>query len=143
MGIGKAPPAMGLVRALNFCIGIHGAKAAFCSDGFGQGIAGVGFFEERLALEIGEFDEIAVNDAEAAKSRANEQAGADGSESAAADENGAGFEQALLASFADGGEKDLARVFFAEPGFHEWARWTRNFYHIVFSNVGHRPYATC
>lgn len=43
---------------------VDGAQAALRSDGLGERFARVGFVEESLALEIGGFDEIAVDDAQ-------------------------------------------------------------------------------
>lgn len=85
---------------------------------FGEGFARIGFLEKRLALKIREFDEIAVNNSEAADSGAHEEIGRDGAERSAADKNSARLEEALLTFFADAGKKNLARIFLELPGVH-------------------------
>ena len=48
-------------------------QAALGGNGLGQRLARIGFFEERLPLQIGRFDKIPVNDAQAAKPGARQQ----------------------------------------------------------------------
>ena len=60
-------------NTLHLDAGIDRAQLLFGGHGFGQGIAGVGLVEQHLALEIGGFDEVPVNDLDGAHSRANQQ----------------------------------------------------------------------
>ena len=77
-------------------------------DGLGEFLGRVIFVEEQLALEIAEFDEVAIDDAEEADAGAGEELGGDGAEGAAADDQGAGAVKARLAFRADLGENFLA-----------------------------------
>lgn len=88
--------------------GIYGAEAALGGYGFREIFRGVGFFEQSLALEVGRLDEIAIDDAQRAQAGADELIGDGCTGGAAADQDGAGIEEALLAGFADSGEEDLA-----------------------------------
>ena len=87
----------------------EGYLAAGCF-GFGEGVAGVGLVEEDLALEVGGFDEVAVNEAESADAGAGEERGSGGSGGSDADDGDVGVGQQRLACGADAGEEDLARV---------------------------------
>ncbi len=86
--------------------------AEFFGGGDGLGALGgdVVFVEEDLALEVVEFDKVAVADAEEAEAGADEGVGEDGAEGAAAEEDGAGVAEAVLAVGADAFEEDLAGV---------------------------------
>jgi len=54
--------------------------------GLGEGVAGVGFVEEDLALEVGWLDEIAVDEGESADTGAGEERGGGRSHGPAADD---------------------------------------------------------
>jgi hypothetical protein len=82
------------------------------SNGFGERVASVGFVEEALALKVRGFDEIAVNDAQAAQAGAHQKAGDDCAQGAAAHEDSAGGQKTSLSGFANASEKHLARVSF-------------------------------
>ena len=75
-----------------------------------EAAAGVGFVEEDLALEVREFDEVAVNQGESADAGADEKRGGGGSGGSAADDGGVGSGEAALTFVADGREEDLAGV---------------------------------
>jgi hypothetical protein len=77
-------------------------------NSFGQGVAGVAFIEERLALKIGGLDKIAVENAKTADPCAREKRGGRGTDGSATYEDSAGSGKVLLAFFADAREKDLA-----------------------------------
>ncbi len=98
--------------------GIDGAELALGGDGFGQRGEGVGFVKERLALKIRGLDKIAIDNAQFSDTRAHQEIRGGGTDRAASDNDGAGGQQALLAFLANGGEKNLARVFFVKRGVH-------------------------
>jgi len=68
--------------------------------------------EERLALEVGGLDKIAVENSDTADSSANEEAGGGRADGSTANDDGAGSEQTLLTFFADTGEEHLTRILF-------------------------------
>lgn len=78
--------------------------------GFGQGLEGVGLVEEDLTLEIGGFDEVAVDEGERADTGAGEERCCGGSGSSAAEDGYMGGGQELLAGRAYAGEEYLAGV---------------------------------
>ena len=90
--------------------GVDAGEVAAGGFGFGEGVAGVGFVEEHLALEVGGLDEVAVDEGEAADAGAGEEAGGGGSGGSDADDGDVGAGEELLAGGADGGEEDLAGV---------------------------------
>ena len=79
-------------------------------DGFGDLLGGVALVEEDLALEIGQLDEVAIDDSQETDAGAGEELGSDGAERAAADEEQARFCEAILALGADLGKKLLAVI---------------------------------
>ena len=58
--------------------------------GFGKAFAGIGFVEENLALEIGGFDEVAVDEGEGADAGTGEERGGGGSGGSDADDGDVG-----------------------------------------------------
>lgn len=101
--------------------GIDGFEFALGGDGFGEGIAGVGLVEESLTLEIGRLDEIAIEDSNAADAGADQQAGRGGANSSAANDYGAGGEEALLALESEVRKKDLPGIFFLKKIVHDFS----------------------
>ncbi len=53
--------------------GVEEGDLAAGGFGFGEGVAGVGFVEENLALEVGGLDEVTVNEGEGADAGASEE----------------------------------------------------------------------
>ena len=90
--------------------GVDAGEVAAGGFGFGEGGAGVVFVEEHLALEVGGFYEVAVDEGKAADASAGEEAGGGGSGGADSDDGDVGAGEELLAGRADGGEEDLAGV---------------------------------
>ena len=78
------------------------ARRANCRHGFGESFGRVRFLEQELALQVGPFDEIAVNDAQAAHSGACHGFGLHRTERSAADERHACGADLGLACFAQG-----------------------------------------
>ncbi len=66
--------------------GIHTRQPPRCRYGFGQRFGRIGFFKQELALQVGPFDEIAVDDAQPAHSGARHGFGLHGSQRPAADD---------------------------------------------------------
>ena len=93
-------------------LAIEGGNLAGGGNGLGQGLGGVGFIEQRLALEIAGLDVIAVDDADGADAGAGQQSGGGRSGGAAADHGDARGAQALLSFGADAMKQHLARVAF-------------------------------
>jgi len=81
--------------------GIDGAKLLAGSHGFGKGVASVGLVEKGLALKVGGFDKVAVEDAETADAGAREQRDSRGTDGTATDDYGARSGEALLPGLAD------------------------------------------
>ena len=90
--------------------GVEEGDLAAGGFGFGEGVAGVGFVEEDLALEVGGFDEVAVDEGEGADAGAGEERGGGGSRGSDADDGDVSGARQLLAGGADAGEEDLAGV---------------------------------
>ncbi len=90
--------------------GVEGGYVAEGGFGLGQGGCGVGFVEEDLALEVGGFDEVAVDQREVADAGAGEEPGGRGSGGADSDDGDTGSGKALLSAFAERGEENLAGV---------------------------------
>jgi hypothetical protein len=63
--------------------GIHAGQRPGGGDGFGDAIAGVGFVEEPLALEVAQLDVVPVDQKEAADASAGERPGLEAAERAA------------------------------------------------------------
>lgn len=101
---------------LDLDLAIEERNFAACGLGFGQGFAGVGLIKENLALEIAFFDEIAVNQGEAADAGAGQQAGGGGSGGSNANERDMGLADALLAVGANTGKKDLTGITLGSRG---------------------------
>jgi hypothetical protein len=101
--------------------GIDGFELALGGDGFGEGIAGVIFIEQGLSLEIGRLDEITIQNSNAPYAGTDEQAGGCGANGAAADDYGAGGEEALLALEAESLKKYLPGVFFLKKFIHDFS----------------------
>lgn len=89
---------------------VDAGELEFRGGGFGKGLGGVVFGEEPLALEIGGFNEVAIEDGEVPDAGAGESGGVISAESAAADDGDAGGEEAGLAFGADAGEENLAGI---------------------------------
>ena len=87
----------------------EGDVAAGCLS-LGEGVAGVGFVEEDLSLEVGWLNEVAVDEGEGTDSGAGEERGRGRSHSPAAYDGDVGGGEALLAEGADAGEENLAGV---------------------------------
>ncbi len=81
-----------------------------CGLGLGEGVAGVGFVEEDLSLEVGGLDEVAVDEGKGADSGAGEERGRGRSHGPAAYDGNVGGGKALLAKRADAGEENLTGV---------------------------------
>ncbi len=90
--------------------GVEESDLAAGGFSFGEGFAGVGLVEEDLALEVGGFDEVAVNKGEGADAGTGEEGGGGGSGGSDADDGNVGGGQELLAGGSDAGEEDLAGV---------------------------------
>ncbi len=85
--------------------GVEEGDVAAGGFGFGEGVAGVGFVEEHLALEVGGLDEVAVDEGEGADAGAGEEGGGGGSGGADADDGDVGAGEELLAGVADAGRR--------------------------------------
>src|SRR5262249_34531945 len=96
--------------ARNLHAGIDSPQSPLGSDGFGARFGSVGLVEEPLALEIAQFDVIAVDDGEASGACARKRSRLKAAESAAADDSDVRSEQTPLPFFADSGEQNLARI---------------------------------
>jgi hypothetical protein len=83
-----------------------------------------------LTLQIGRLNKIAVENPDVANAGAYKQTRRGSTDCAAADNDGSGGEEALLALFADAGKENLTRIPFVERVVQERA------WHLV---AGHRP----
>lgn len=92
--------------------GVEESDFAAGGFSFGKGVEGVGFVEEDLALEVGGFDAVAVDEGEGADAGAGEEGGCCGSGGSDTDDGDVGVGEELLAGGADAGEEDLAGVAF-------------------------------
>src|SRR5262249_25751335 len=101
--------------------GVEGAELALSGDGLGQRVAGVGFVEKNLTLQIRRFDEVTVEDADAAYARSDEHSGGRSADGAASNNYQRRVEQSLLALGPEGGEEHLARI----PFLEKIAQWVR------------------
>lgn len=77
--------------------GVDGFELASSSNSLGEILAYVVFVEEKLALEVGEFDKVAVDDTERADAGAGEEFGDDRAESPATDERDRALGEPTLA----------------------------------------------
>lgn len=73
-----------------------------------------------MALEIGRLDEIAIEDSNAADTGADQQAGGGCANGSAANDYGAGGEEALLAMETESLKKHLPGVFFLKKFIHDF-----------------------
>jgi hypothetical protein len=92
--------------------GVEEGDLAAGGFGFGEGVAGVGFVEEDLALEVGGLDEVAVDEGEGADAGAGEEGGCSCSGGSDAYDGDVDGGEELLAGGSDAGEEDLAGVAF-------------------------------
>jgi len=90
--------------------GVDAGEMAARGLGFGEGVAGIVFVEEDLALEVGGLDEVAIDEGEAADAGAGEETGGGCAGGADADDGCVRVQKTLLSALADGGEEDLAGV---------------------------------
>jgi len=90
--------------------GVDAGEVAASGFGLGEGVAGVVFVEEDLALEVGGLDEVTVDESEAADAGAGEEAGGGGAGSSDADDSCVSLLEAALTLGADAVEEDLAGV---------------------------------
>ena len=97
-----------------FCVDLDGGveEGYFAAGGFGlgEGFAGVGFVEEDLALEVGGFDEVAVDHGEISDAGPGEERCGCGSSGAYSNDGYVGGGEELLAGGANAWEEDLAGV---------------------------------
>ncbi len=77
---------------------------------FGEGVACVGLIEEDLALEVGGFDEVAIDEGEGSDASAGEEGCGGGSGGPYADDGDVSSGEELLAGGADAGKEDLTGV---------------------------------
>jgi hypothetical protein len=90
--------------------GVEESDLAAGGFGLGEPVAGVGLVEEDLALEVGGFDEVAVDEGEGADAGAGEEGCGGGSGGSYADDDDVGGAKQLLAGESDAGEEDLTGV---------------------------------
>ena len=90
--------------------GVEEGDFAACGFGFGKAVASIGLVEENLTLEIGGFDEVAVDEGKGADAGAGEERGGCGSGGADADDGDVRGGEELLARGSNAGEEDLAGV---------------------------------
>jgi len=90
--------------------GVEEGDLATGSFGFWEGFAGVGLVEEDLALEVGGFDEVAVDEGEGADASAGEQGGGGGSGGSDADDGDVGRGEEMLTGGSNAREENLAGV---------------------------------
>ena len=91
-------------------VGVDLGQPGLGGFGLGQTGLGVGGVEEDLTLEIARFDQVAVEDGQAADPRTAQLVGDDAAQRAAADDGGVGGQQAALAVGPDAGQDGLAGV---------------------------------
>lgn len=100
--------------------GVEEGDLAACGFGFGECGFCIGFVKEDLALEVGGFDEVAIDEGEMADSGAGEERGGGGAGGSDADDRDAGTGEQGLSGGADAWEEDLAGVaFVGGDGRHE------------------------
>ena len=90
--------------------GVEEGDVAAGGFGLGEGVAGVGFVEEDLALEVGGLDEVAVDEGEGADSSACEERCGGRAHGSAAYDGDVGGGKTLLADSADAGKENLTGV---------------------------------
>ena len=90
--------------------GVEEGDVAAGGFGRGEGVAGVGFVEEDLALEVGGLDEVAVDEGEGADSSACEERCGGRAHGSAAYDGDVGGGKTLLADSADAGKENLTGV---------------------------------
>ena len=90
--------------------GVEESDLATGRFGLGEGLEGIGFVEEDLALEVGGLDEIAVDEGEGSDSGAREQGSGCCSGGTASDDSDVRGGEYVLAGGADSGEEYLTGV---------------------------------
>ncbi len=90
--------------------GVEEGYLAAGGFGLGEGLEGVVFVEEDLALEVGGLDEVAVDEGEGADAGAGEERGGGGSGGSDSDDGDVGGGEELLAGRGDAGKEDLTGV---------------------------------
>ena len=91
-------------------LGVHASQSPRCGHGFRQTLGGVGFLEQKLALEVAPLDKIAIDDAKPAHAGPHQDLGFHGAEGAAADDGYRSRPDPLLAFGTQRGEAALAGV---------------------------------
>ena len=95
---------------LDFDFRIDFANVFGAGDNFWQTISSVAFREHRLALQIREFDKVAIGDSQTADARARQRFRLRRTQRATTNDQGARSKQTILAFFANPVEKNLAAV---------------------------------
>jgi len=90
--------------------GVEEGDLAAGGLGLGEGLEGVGLVEEDLPLEVGGFDEVAVDEGEGSDAGAGEERGGGCSGGSAAYDGDVGGGEEMLAMGSDAGEENLAGV---------------------------------
>ncbi len=124
---------------LNHNLRVEGRNFARGSDGLGKRLGGVGFVEERLALQVAGLDVVAVDDAQRADASASQQSGQGRSGGAAANDGDLGGRQLPLSFFADAAEENLAGI--ASSRRRRQADW--RMYCVVFPVPKRSPVLRC
>ena len=93
-------------------VGVGGVEPRFGGDRLGDAIDRVLVGEEGLAVEVGAFDEVAVDDGELPDAGTGEEVGADAAERSDADDEGVGRGELGLSFGSDGAGAGLAGVAF-------------------------------
>ena len=107
----KAAALAGVMRSATVVTATWGLRLGDEGGGErGLGRADVGGAVERLALEVGEVDGVAVDDRQPADARAGERGDDGGADPARADDGDARGLEAVLPDPADLGQDDVARV---------------------------------
>ena len=94
----------------DFDVGIDFANVSGAGDDFWETIGSVVFREHRLALQIREFDKVAIGDSQTADARARQRFRLRRTQRATTNDQGTRGEQALLAFLADPFKKNLPAV---------------------------------
>ncbi len=91
-------------------LGIDFGQAVAGSLGFGTLVLRIGIGEEGLAVEVGSFDEIAVDEGDFADTCAGEEIGRRAPQSAAPDDHRVGIGESILGGLVPEGERELAEI---------------------------------
>lgn len=89
---------------------VDGSESLSGGFGFGPGLAGIGFIEKDLPLQIGPFDKVTIDEDQMAHASPDEELGAQGPEGAAADDEGGGVAESGLSRAADVGQEHLSMI---------------------------------